>query len=81
MVEFERLAKVCENKIINGELMGIEEFNNLSFSDDYTQELGAQYGRILHLDPDKMQKDTLILRDYSLLMLSKGFCLVILIAW
>jgi hypothetical protein len=34
VTEFERLAKVCEEKILKGELMGIEEFNKLPFSDE-----------------------------------------------
>ena len=34
VTEFERLAKVCEEKILKGDLMGIEEFNKLPFSDE-----------------------------------------------
>ncbi len=31
--EFVRLAKVCEEKIENGKLLSVEEFNKLPFSD------------------------------------------------
>jgi sugar phosphate isomerase/epimerase len=34
VAEFERLAKVCEDKIKNGEIFGIEEFNKLPFTDE-----------------------------------------------
>jgi len=48
VAEFERLARVCEDRIIKGEIMGIEEFNKLPFSDEdridsYKQ--GAEYLR------------------------------------
>ena len=48
MVEFERLANVCEDKIMNSELMGIEEFNKLPFSDEdriESYKKGADYLR------------------------------------
>ena len=48
VAEFERLAKVCEVKIQNGEIMGIEEFNNLPFSDEdriNSYKKGADYLR------------------------------------
>ena len=32
VAEFERLARYCEDKMMKGEIMGIEEFNNLPFS-------------------------------------------------
>ena len=34
IIEFERLAKDCEDKIKNGKIMGIEEYRELPFSDD-----------------------------------------------
>ena len=48
VAEFERLAKVCEEKIMNGELVGIEQFNKLPFSDEdriNSYKKGAAYLR------------------------------------
>ena len=48
VIEFERLAKVCEEKIMNGEIMGVKEFNKLPFSDEdriNSYKKGAEYLR------------------------------------
>jgi len=48
VAEFERLAKACEDRILKGELMGIEEFNKLPFSDEdriNSYKKGAEYLR------------------------------------
>jgi hypothetical protein len=48
VTEFERLAKVCEEKILKGELLGIEEFNKREFIDDdriNSYKKGADYLR------------------------------------
>lgn len=48
VAEFERLAKACEDKITKGEIMGVEEFNKLPFTDEDRLESykkGAAYLR------------------------------------
>ncbi len=48
VAEFERLAKDCEERILKGELLGIEEFNKLPFSDEdriHSYKKGADYLR------------------------------------
>lgn len=48
ILTFERLAKGCEKRIANGEIIGVEDFNNLPFTDEDRLESykeGAAYLR------------------------------------